>query len=89
MHRAAIREVGDQVNPLRGRRQDEIVYAEQLRRQPDRRHLIGRDHVERRQEKVPDRMLRRASVEPILERRRHLRCHARQRRQTVADVAGR
>ena len=88
-NRAAIQKVGDQVNPVRGRRQDEIVHAEQLGRQPDRRHLIGRNHVERRQEKVPDRVLSCASVEPILKRRRHLRSHPRQRDQAVADVSGR
>ena len=89
MNRATIREVGDQVNPLRGRRQDEIVHAEQLGRQPDRRHLVSRNHVERRQEKVPDRMLSHAPVEPVLERGRHLWCHPRQRDQAVADVPGR
>ena len=77
------------MHALGGRRQDEIVHAEQFGRKPDRRHLVGRNHVERRQQKIPHRVLSDPSVEPILERGPHLRGHPCQRDQAVADVSGR
>ena len=87
--RAPVRELGDQVHPLRGGGQDEIVHAQELGGELDRGQPVGRDHVERRQQQIPDRVLRVAPIEPVLERRRHLRRDAGERQETVADVSGR
>jgi hypothetical protein len=84
-----VREVGDQVHALRRGWQDEIIHAQQLGGKLDRRQAVGRDHVERRQQKISDRVLGVAAVESILERRGHLGCHAGQCQETVTDVSRR